>query len=350
MGKQKKVVLIGTGMVGMSFAYAALNQNLCDELVLVDVNEKRAEGEAMDLNHGLAFSHSSMRIYNGTYQDCSDASVVLICAGVNQKPGESRLELLKRNADVFKAIVPEVVQSGFDGIFVVATNPVDIMTRITYELSGFNPAKVIGTGTTLDTARLRYLLGEYFEVDPRNIHAYVIGEHGDSEFVPWSQALIAAKPIINVLEDNPGTFYMEELDRIAGDVRDAAQKIIEAKGATYYGIGMAMVRVIRAILNNENSVLTVSVRLRGEYGGKKDVFIGNPCILNSGGAKRRHLYKQKAGCTCPENFLLNKKSYSYNTHYGSGKIGYQSGNKGMADFFDLYASKIHRNSIKSSFA
>lgn len=286
MGKQKKVVLIGTGMVGMSFAYAALNQNLCDELVLIDVNEKRAEGEAMDLNHGLAFSHSSMKIYNGNYQDCGDASVVLICAGVNQKPGESRLELLKRNADVFKSIVPEVVQSGFDGIFVVATNPVDIMTRITYELSGFNPAKVIGTGTTLDTARLRYLLGEYFEVDPRNIHAYVMGEHGDSEFVPWSQALIAAKPIVNVLEDNPGTFYMEELDRIAGDVRDAAQKIIEAKGATYYGIGMAMVRVIRAILNDENSVLTVSVRLRGEYGGKKDVFIGNPCILNAGGAKR----------------------------------------------------------------
>lgn len=286
MSNQKKVVLIGTGMVGMSFAYAALNQNLCDELVLIDINEKRAEGEAMDLNHGLAFSHSSMNIYNGTYQDCGDASVVLICAGVNQKPGESRLELLKRNADVFKSIVPDVVQSGFDGIFVVATNPVDIMTRITYELSGFNPAKVIGTGTTLDTARLRYLLGEYFEVDPRNIHAYVIGEHGDSEFVPWSQALLAAKPIMNVLEDNPQTYYLEELDRIAIDVREAAQKIIEAKGATYYGIGMAMVRVIRAILNNENSVLTVSVRLRGEYGGKKDVFIGNPCIINSGGSKR----------------------------------------------------------------
>lgn len=286
MSNQKKVVLIGTGMVGMSFAYAALNQNLCDELVLIDINEKRAEGEAMDLNHGLAFSHSSMNIYNGTYQDCGDASVVLICAGVNQKPGESRLELLKRNADVFKSIVPDVVQSGFDGIFVVATNPVDIMTRITYELSGFNPAKVIGTGTTLDTARLRYLLGEYFEVDPRNIHAYVIGEHGDSEFVPWSQALLAAKPIMNVLEDNPQTYDLEELDRIAIDVREAAQKIIEAKGATYYGIGMAMVRVIRAILNNENSVLTVSVRLRGEYGGKKDVFIGNPCIINSGGSKR----------------------------------------------------------------
>lgn len=286
MANQKKVVLIGTGMVGMSFAYAALNQNLCDELVLIDINQKRAGGEAMDLNHGLAFSHSSMKIYSGSYADCADASVVLICAGVNQKPGESRLELLKRNADVFSAIVPEVVQNGFDGIFVVATNPVDIMTRITYELSGFNASKVIGTGTTLDTARLRYLLGEYFEVDPRNIHAYVIGEHGDSEFVPWSQALLAAKPINDVLSDNPRAYDMEELERISGEVRSAAQQIIEAKGATYYGIGMAMVRVIRAILNNENSVLTVSVRLRGEYGGKKDVFVGNPCIVNSGGAKR----------------------------------------------------------------
>lgn len=286
MANQKKVVLVGTGLVGMSFAYAALNQNLCDELVLIDINEKRAEGEAMDLNHGLAFSHSSMKISKGTYDDCSDASVVLICAGVNQKPGESRLELLKRNASVFSSIVPKVIQSGFDGIFVVATNPVDIMTRITYELSGFNAAKVIGTGTTLDTARLRYLMGEYFEVDPRNVHAYVIGEHGDSEFVPWSQALIAAKPIKDVLADNPCSYDIEELEHIATEVRNAAQQIIEAKGATYYGIGMALVRVIRAILNNENSVLTVSVRLRGEYGGKKDVFIGNPCIINGSGAKR----------------------------------------------------------------
>ncbi len=283
---RKKVVLIGTGMVGMSFAYAALNQNVCDELVLLDLNEKRAEGEAMDLNHGLAFSPSSMKIYSGGYSDCNDADVVIISAGVNQKPGESRLQLLKRNADVFSSIVPKVVQSGFEGIFLVATNPVDIMTRITYELSGFNASKVIGTGTTLDTARLRYLMGEYFEVDPRNIHAYVIGEHGDSEFVPWSQALLAAKPIKDVLRDNPSSFYMEELEKISEEVRSAAQKIITAKGATYYGIGMAMVRVVRAILQDENSVLTVSTRLRGEYGGKKDVFIGNPCIVNGGGAKR----------------------------------------------------------------
>ena len=285
-GNRSKVVLIGTGMVGMSFAYAALNQNLCDELVLIDINEKRAIGEAMDLNHGLAFSHSSMKIYNGSYSDCGDAEVVAICAGVNQKPGESRLQLLKRNAQVFSTIVPEVVQSGFDGIFLVATNPVDIMTRVTYELSGFNAAKVIGTGTTLDTARLRYLLGEYFEADPRNVHAYVIGEHGDSEFVPWSQALLAAKPIKDVLKDNSQTYYMDDLEKISVEVRCAAQKIIEAKGATYYGIGMSMVRIVRAILRNENSVLTVSVRLRGEYGGKKDVFLGNPCILTNGGAKR----------------------------------------------------------------
>lgn len=282
---KRKVVLIGTGMVGMSFAYSALNQAVCDELVLIDINEKRAKGEAMDLNHGLAFSNSSMKIYSGSYSDCSDADIVVICAGVNQKPGESRLELLQRNAKVFSSIVPTVVQNGFDGIFLVATNPVDIMTRITYELSGFNASKVIGTGTTLDTARLRYLLGDYFEVDPRNIHAYVIGEHGDSEFVPWSQALLAVKPIIDVLADNSHTYAMEDLEKISVDVRTAAQEIIEAKGATYYGIGMAIVRIVRAILNNENSVLTISTRLRGEYGCKKDVFIGNPCIINNGGAK-----------------------------------------------------------------
>lgn len=283
---KKKIVLIGTGLVGMSFAYAALNRNLCDELVLIDINEKRANGEAMDLNHGLAFSNSSMKIYSGNYGDCADADIAVICAGVNQKPGESRLELLQRNTKVFASIVPNVVQSGFDGIFLVATNPVDIMTRVTYELSGFNAAKVIGTGTTLDTARLRYLMGEYFEIDPRNIHAYVIGEHGDSEFVPWSQAILAVKPIKDVLADNSQTYSMEELEKLAVDVRTAAQEIIEAKGATYYGIGMAMVRIVRAILNDENSVLTVSTRLRGEYGCKKDVFIGNPCFVNAGGAKR----------------------------------------------------------------
>ncbi|HCA05048.1 MAG TPA: L-lactate dehydrogenase [Ruminococcaceae bacterium] len=283
---KRKVVLVGTGMVGMSFAYAALNQSICDELVLIDLNIERAKGEAMDLNHGLSFSNSSMKIYAGNYNDCADADIVVICAGVNQKPGESRLQLLQRNTSVFQSIVPQVVCSGFDGIFLVATNPVDIMTRVTYELSGFNAAKVIGSGTTLDTARLRYLLGDYFKVDPRNIHAYVIGEHGDSEFVPWSQAILGVKPIYDMLHDDTERYKMDELKKISNDVRTAAYEIIKAKGSTYYGIGMAICKIVRAIFHNENSIYTASVRLRGEYGLKKDVFIGNPCIINSGGATR----------------------------------------------------------------
>ncbi|MDR2656150.1 MAG: L-lactate dehydrogenase, partial [Oscillospiraceae bacterium] len=177
---ERKIVLIGTGMVGMSYAYALLNQSVCNELVLIDVDRERARGEAMDLNHGLAFSGSNMKIYAGDYKDCTDANIVVISAGVAQKPGESRIDLLKRNTEVFRLIVPRVTESGFNGIFLVATNPVDIMTRVTAKLSGFNPRRTLGSGTALDTARLRYLLGEYFMVDPRNVHAYVIGEHGDS--------------------------------------------------------------------------------------------------------------------------------------------------------------------------
>lgn len=304
----KKVVLIGTGMVGMSFAYGALNQNVCDELVLIDIDKLRASGEAMDLNHGLAFSPSSMKISSGDYADCRDADIVVICAGVNQKNGESRLELLNRNADVFRTIVAPVTESGFSGIFLVATNPVDIMTRITYELSGFEASRVIGTGTTLDTARLRYLLGEYFNLDPRNVHAYVMGEHGDSEFTPWSQALLATKPVRHILRDNPEKFRYEDLEQISVEVRNAAQKIIKAKRATYYGIGMAITRIVRAILSDERSVLTVSSKLMGEY-GINNVYSGNPCIIGRNGIDRSielslekdELAKLKASCNILEN-------------------------------------------------
>ena len=281
----KKIVLVGTGMVGMSFAYAAMNQNLCDELVLCDINKKRATGEAKDLNHGLAFSKTSMKIYAGEYSDCEDADVVVICAGVGQKPGETRLQLLQRNLEIFKTIVQPIVDSGFDGIFLVATNPVDIMTRVTRKLSGFPNNKVIGTGTTLDSARLRFLLGDYFDINPRNIHGYVIGEHGDSEFVPWSQITIGPKSISDELMDNP-RYKLEELEKIEDDVRHAAYEIIEAKGATYYGIGMAICRVARAILQDENSILTVSARLDGSYGMDK-VYVGNPCVIGRNGATRR---------------------------------------------------------------
>lgn len=284
----KKIVLVGTGMVGMSFAYAALNQNLCDELVLCDINKKRAIGEAQDLNHGLAFSKTSMKIYAGEYTDCSDADIVVISAGVGQKPGETRLQLLQRNLEIFKTIVQPIVESGFNGIFVVATNPVDIMTRITKELSGFPNNKVIGTGTTLDSARLRYLLGEYFDIDPRNIHGYVIGEHGDSEFVPWSQATLGTKPVLDELMDSD-KYKMEDLEKIEESVRHAAYEIIEAKGATYYGIGMAICRVTRAILQDENSILTVSAQMDDTYGNliPGSVYVGNPCIINKCGATRK---------------------------------------------------------------
>lgn len=280
----KKIVLVGTGMVGMSFAYAALNQNLCDELVLCDINEKRARGEAQDLNHGLAFSKTSMKIYAGNYSDCKDADIAVICAGVGQKPGETRLQLLQRNLEIFKTIVNPIVESGFDGIFLVATNPVDIMTRITRKLSGFPNNKVIGTGTTLDSARLRFLLGDYFEIDPRNIHGYVIGEHGDSEFVPLSQVMLATKSVTEILEDKRYPYNIDEMTKIEEQVRTSAYKIIEAKKATYYGIGMAITRIVKAILGDENSVLTVSAKLSGEYGGN-DVFIGVPSIIGRNGVK-----------------------------------------------------------------
>ena len=281
---KRKIVLIGTGMVGMSYAYALLNQNLCDELVLIDINKKRAEGEAMDLNHGVAFSGGNMEIYAGEYTDCCNADLVVLTAGLPQKEGQNRLDLLKENRKIFETILQSVLENGFHGIFLVATNPVDIMTRIVYEISDFPPEKVIGTGTALDTARLRYLLGEKFMRDPRNMHAYVMGEHGDSEFVPWSQAMMTTKPIFDLCGETEGCHFQELLE-LEEEVRMAAYKIIEAKKATYYGIGMAMARITKAIFGNEYSVLTVSAHLQGEY-GENGIYIGIPCVVNRMGIQR----------------------------------------------------------------
>ena len=281
---KRKIVLIGTGMVGMSYAYALLNQNLCDELVLIDINKKRAEGEAMDLNHGVAFSGGNMEIYAGEYTDCCNADLVVLTAGLPQKEGQNRLDLLKENRKIFERILQSVLENGFHGIFLVATNPVDIMTRIVYEISDFPPEKVIGTGTALDTARLRYLLGEKFMIDPRNMHAYVMGEHGDSEFVPWSQAMMTTKPIFDLCGETEGCHFQELLE-LEEEVRMAAYKIIEAKKATYYGIGMAMARITKAIFGNEYSVLTVSAHLQGEY-GENGIYIGIPCVVTRMGIQR----------------------------------------------------------------
>ena len=281
---KRKIVLIGTGMVGMSYAYALLNQNLCDELVLIDINKKRAEGEAMDLNHGVAFSGGNMEIYAGEYTDCCNADLVVLTAGLPQKEGQNRLDLLKENRKIFETILQSVLENGFHGIFLVATNPVDIMTRIVYEISDFPPEKAIGKGTAPDTARLRYLLGEKFMIDPRNMHAYVMGEHGDSEFVPWSQAMMTTKPIFDLCGETEGCHFQELLE-LEEEVRMAAYKIIEAKKATYYGIGMAMARITKAIFGNEYSVLTVSAHLQGEY-GENGIYIGIPCVVNRMGIQR----------------------------------------------------------------
>lgn len=281
---KKKIVLIGAGFVGMSFAFALLDAHICEELGIIDIDQKRAEGEAMDLSHGLAFSGGNMKIYAAEYSDCHDADLAVICAGVPQKPGETRIDLLHKNSQVFDDIVGKVVASGFNGIFLVATNPVDIMTALTREKSGFPAHRVIGTGTTLDTARLRYLLGCYFAVDPRNIHAYVMGEHGDSEFVPWSQAYVATKNVLSICKQDE-KFTEADLEDIAHQVKTAAYRIIEAKRATYYGIGMALLRIARAILNNEGSVLTVSAHLTGEY-GQNNVNVGVPCVIGREGIRR----------------------------------------------------------------
>jgi L-lactate dehydrogenase len=269
---KNKVVIIGCGNVGMSYAYALLNQRTkVNELVLIDIQRERIIGEAMDLNHGLAFAPSKINIRVGDYTDCKDAAIVCICAGANQAPGETRIDLVHKNNAIFKSIIGEVVASGFSGIFLVATNPLDVMTYITYKHSGFDSSKVIGTGTTLDTARLRYLLSEKLNVNAKNVHAYIMGEHGDSEFASWSNAYVGSVNIREYLKE-------DELEKIAYDVKNAAYEIINKKGATYYGIGMVLVRITNAILDDENTILTVST-----YDKENDIYIGYPAIVGRNG-------------------------------------------------------------------
>lgn len=278
-----RVVLIGTGFVGASYAFAMLNQCIAEELVLVDTNIEKSKGEAMDLSHGLPFTTSPTKIWAGSYQDCRDADIVVITAGANQKPGETRLDLVEKNAKIFREIVRAVMQQAFQGIFIVASNPVDIMTYVTWKCSGLPKGKVIGSGTTLDTARLRYMLGEYFAVDPRNAHAYIIGEHGDTELPVWSHAAIGLKPIMQMMERKPNA-SVKDLEQIFQTVRDAAYEIIDYKGATYYGIAMGLARLTRAVLSNENAILTVSAYLNGQY-GHQDIYIGVPAVVNRTGVR-----------------------------------------------------------------
>lgn len=282
---KKKLVLVGTGFVGMSMAYAILSQGQAsgvNELVLIDVLKDKAIGEAMDLAHGLPCSSSHMRIKAGDYDECRDADIVVITAGLNQKPGQTRLELSTANAKIMKQITMSVVNSGFKGIFVVASNPVDVMTKVVQEVSRFPETRIIGSGTALDTARLRYLIGEYLNVSNKNVHAYIMGEHGDSSFVPWEHAYVGCKKITDIFKDAGKD--LNKLDEIYKEVRDAAYEIINRKKATYYGIGLGLAKIVRTIMNNTNEILTVSSYLSGPY-GQKDIYIGVPTILNSNGVR-----------------------------------------------------------------
>ena len=274
--EKNKVVIIGCGNVGMSYAYALLNQKTyVNELALIYLNYDRVVGEVMDLNHCLAFAPSKIDIKVGDYSDCSDADIVMIAAGANQNPGETRMDLINKNSKIFKSIVGKVMENGFNGIFLVATNPLDVMTYLVQKYSGLPYSRVMGSGTSLDTARLRYLIGEELSINPKNVHAYVIGEHGDSEFVPWSN--------VNIGLQNIGSFIdKEKCFDIENSVRNAAYEIINKKGATYYGIGMCLVRITNAILGDENAIITVS-----NYDETNGVYVGLPAIINRTGVHKK---------------------------------------------------------------
>lgn len=282
--KVNRTVLIGAGFVGSSYAFTLINQGITDELVIIDLNKDKAMGDVMDLNHGKAFAPHTVRTWYGTYEDCKDADVVCVCAGANQKPGETRLDLVEKNLKIFKGIIGEVMASGFDGIFLVATNPVDILTYATWKFSGLPKERVIGSGTTLDTARFRYMLSEYFGAAAHNVHGYIIGEHGDTELPVWSHANIAGVPVSELLKKNEN-YKAEELDELVEDVKNAAYQIIEKKGATYYGVAMSLARITKAIFRNEDAILTVSTYLDGEF-GEDDVYIGVPAVVGRSGVKK----------------------------------------------------------------
>jgi L-lactate dehydrogenase len=281
-----KVSIIGAGNVGIRFAYALMIKGIARQIVIVDVNREKAEGEVMDLSHGEPYT-SPVEIIVGDYPDLKDSDVIVITAGAKQREGQSRLELLNTNVQIFKEIIPKLMRYSPEAIFLVVTNPVDVLSYVSYKLSGKRWQEVIGSGTVLDTARFRYLLARHCNVDPRNVHAYILGEHGDSEFPVWSRAMIGGvflKDYCPMCRNYKNCKHQEELEKIFIEVRDSAYKIIERKGETSYGIGLALVRIISAILNNENAILPVSHLING-YLGVEDVYLSLPAIVNRDGIR-----------------------------------------------------------------
>lgn len=282
MNKQKCAV-IGCGFVGASIAFSLIQEEMFSELVLIDINQTKAEGEAMDLSHGLPFVHP-MKIYAGTYADLADCFLIIITAGAGQRPGETRLELVRKNVEIFRDMIPQITAVTQDARLLIVSNPVDVMTYVAWKLSGYPPEHVIGSGTVLDTARLKYLLGAHLGVDSRSVHAFIIGEHGDSELAVWSSANISGVDLDSFC-DICGACDGETLHRLYEDVRTSAYKVIEKKGATYYAIALAVTRIARAIVREEHSVLPVSAYVNGHY-GVSDVYFGVPSIVGADGVEK----------------------------------------------------------------
>ena len=279
--KNTKVAIVGTGLVGSSTAFSLVTQGVCDEVLMTDINKERAIGEAMDLNHSIEYLNRNVKVKDGEY---GDVDVVVITAGAPPKPGQSRLDTLGMTADIVKSIVNPIMESGFKGFFIIVSNPADIIAYYVYKLSGLPKSHVLSTGTSIDTARLKNFIGELVDVDPRSVQGYSMGEHGDSQMVPWSHITVGGKSFLKVLEDNKDRFPNVDLKELVKDTAEAGWEVYKRKGTTYYAIATATVGIIKAILNNENRIIPVSTLLEGEY-GVNGVFAGVPAILNSNGVK-----------------------------------------------------------------
>lgn len=300
MSKQvdtRKAAIIGCGFVGSASAFALMQSGLFSELVLIDANHDKAEGEAMDIAHGLPFA-GQMKIYAGDYDDIVDAAVIIVTAGAAQKPGETRLDLVNKNVNIFKSIIPEIAKRNYKGILLIVANPVDILTYTAVKLSGLPENRVIGSGTVLDTARLKYALGEHLEVDSRSVHSFIIGEHGDSEIVAWSSTNVSGIPVNDFCELRGHFNHEEAMHRIADDVKNSAYDIIEKKGATYYGIAMSVKRICECIMRDEKSILPISSMMHGEY-GISDICLSMPTVVGREGVETRvpiQLNEQEEKC------------------------------------------------------
>lgn len=282
--KTRKVAIVGTGLVGSSTAFSLITQGICDEVLMIDLNKEKALGEVMDLKHCIEYLNRNTKIRVGTYEECGDVDIVVITAGAPPKPGQTRLDTLDLSARIAESIVTPIMKSGFKGHFIIISNPVDIIAYYVYKLTGLPKSNVIGSGTSVDSARLKNFIGDLFNVDPRSVQAYSMGEHGDSQMVPWSHVYIGGKPFNKVIRDNKDRVGEVDLDKLVLDTARAGWEVYNRKGTTYYAIASATAGIIKAIINDENKIIPVSTLLEGEY-GEYDVFTGVPAILNAKGVK-----------------------------------------------------------------